>query len=79
MMVDPDGNPIERPDAAEEERGPASAGDGQGEAPQRIDQKWIDSVLGRSPKTEPARAPTAPAPAAAPRPRPVAPSVPPGN
>lgn len=65
MMVDPDGNPIDRGGpAGEESSGPASSGDGEGEAPQRIDQRWLDSVLGRqgTPAPAPAR-PAAPAPA----------------
>ncbi len=70
MMVDPDGNPIERSDPGEEAGGGPQAEGGSAEAPQRIDQKWIDSVLGRTPpKGEPGRAPAA-APTAPPR-RPV--------
>lgn len=75
MMVDPDGNPIERPAPEDAPRGGAAgAGESQGEAPQRIDQKWIDSVLGRTPRADPAKAPAAPAPAAPARPRPVQPT-----
>ncbi len=70
MMVDPDGNPIERPDVGDETGGGPQAEGSSGEAPQRIDQKWIDSVLGRTPpRSEPGRAPAA-APVAPPR-RPV--------
>jgi penicillin-binding protein 1A len=68
QMVDPDGNPIERPDDGEARPGPASGGDARGEAPQRIDQKWIDSVLGRNPKPDSAKAPAG-SPASAPKPR----------
>ncbi|MBO9671491.1 MAG: PBP1A family penicillin-binding protein [Sphingobium sp.] len=63
QMVDPDGNPIERPESG----GAPTAS--SGEAPQRIDAKWIDQVLGRNPKPEPAKVPAA---AAAPKPKPAA-------
>jgi penicillin-binding protein 1A len=64
MMVDPDGMPIE-PDEADggglpERRMPAPGGSTDIEAPQRIDQKWIDSVLGRTPRPDASRPPTPP-------------------
>jgi penicillin-binding protein 1A len=67
QMVDPDGNPIERPDGGEND-GPTASG--SGEAPQRIDAKWIDNVLGRNPKPEPAKAPAAASARPVPRPQP---------
>jgi len=71
MMVDPDGNPIERPAGNEEPvRNPQGTDEASGEAPQRIDQKWIDSVLGRAPRNDPARTPATPPPGTPPR-RPV--------
>jgi penicillin-binding protein 1A len=61
MMVDPDGLPLD-PGAVEEplpaERRPPAPGAGIDiEAPQRIDQRWIDGVLGRTPRPEPSRTP----------------------
>ncbi|MBO9574645.1 MAG: PBP1A family penicillin-binding protein [Sphingobium sp.] len=70
MAVDADGNPIETDSGVENPERAAGAGaNGEGEAPQRIDQKWIDSVLGRQPARAPAptpgqATPTRPAPAA---------------
>lgn len=58
MQVDPDGMPIDRP-RRDEDGGAASppvdGGAIDGEAPQRIDQRWIDQVLGRDSR-EPPRA-----------------------
>jgi penicillin-binding protein 1A len=68
QMVDPDGNPIERPQGGEE-RSSSARGEGQGEAPQRIDQKWIDQVLGRNPQPDPSKQPST-----APKPKPAQPS-----
>jgi penicillin-binding protein 1A len=67
MMVDPDGMPLDggssEPPAGEDRRpAPAPGGGTDIEAPQRIDQKWIDSVLGRTPRPEASRTP-APTPA----------------
>ncbi|MHA6721582.1 transglycosylase domain-containing protein [Sphingomonas sp. RS2018] len=54
MMVDPDGNPIDRAPATEDR--PADDGE-PGEAPvdqQRLDQEWLDRMTGRSaPRTPP--------------------------
>jgi penicillin-binding protein 1A len=64
MQVDADGNPLEPSDGSvNPERSAAE----EGEAPQRIDQRWIDSVLGRTPNRAPAPAPT-PSPRAPPPP-----------
>ncbi|OJY69861.1 MAG: penicillin-binding protein [Sphingobium sp. 66-54] len=51
MMVDEDGLPLDQPpaDGAAPGTPPASPEGAAGEAPQRIDQRWIDEVLGRSP------------------------------
>ncbi|HZV57293.1 MAG TPA: PBP1A family penicillin-binding protein [Sphingobium sp.] len=70
MMVDPDGNPIDPGDESVNPEQSAGAAPGEVEAPQRIDQKWIDSVLGRTPRQEPARPSTPAAPAAPPPPAP---------
>jgi penicillin-binding protein 1A len=70
MMVDEDGMPIERPQPAGggDQTGGTTGDGGASEAPQRIDQRWIDEVLGRSGRsTEP---PARPAPPAQPTPRP---------
>jgi len=78
MMVDENGLPLEQP-APQGDEGPA-AGEGDeaatgAAAPQRIDQRWIDDVLGRNQRPQqpaaPARAnPAPPRPAASPTPRP---------
>jgi penicillin-binding protein 1A len=73
MMVDENGMPIEPPAPSPGDDGsadgsaatPDDATD-QGTAPQRIDQRWIDDVLGRTPR--PAPAPT-PRPSPTPTPR----------
>jgi penicillin-binding protein 1A len=66
MMVDENGLPIEgaRPDDGDAApRGNAQPdGSADTEAPQRIDQRWIDSVLGRNPKPEPTPARPRPTP-----------------
>jgi penicillin-binding protein 1A len=55
MQVDADGMPIQ-PDGAEADDGgaqpptPGSAPPAEGEATPRIDQRWIDQVLGREPR-----------------------------
>ncbi len=54
MMVDENGMPLDVPEPQDGTRPPASDGTSEGEAPQRIDQRWIDSVLGRTPRQEPA-------------------------
>ncbi|MBB3982340.1 penicillin-binding protein 1A [Sphingobium fontiphilum] len=54
MMVDENGMPIDRSSR--------DNGDGEGEAPARIDQQWIDNVLGRGRNNQPPRDPAAPQP-----------------
>ncbi len=68
MMVDEDGMPIAPPAPRDDEESGSSTPDQTGEAaaPQKIDQRWIDDVLGRSPR-QPAPAPR---PTASPTPRP---------
>ncbi len=55
MQVDADGMPLERP--RRDDGGDASptedSGTTDGEAPQRIDQRWIDQVLGRETRDPP--------------------------
>ncbi|MBN8830838.1 MAG: PBP1A family penicillin-binding protein [Sphingomonadales bacterium] len=79
MMVDENGMPLEPAPSAQGDEdgtdGSAATPDATGAAtaPQRIDQRWIDDVLGRTPrpaqpKPAPAQAPTA-RPSAAPTPR----------
>ncbi len=76
MMVDENGLPIERAAPADEgdDEPAASEGVGTGEAPQKIDQRWIDDVLGRtgrqqqSPRPQPT-ATASPRPASTPRPQ----------
>jgi penicillin-binding protein 1A len=63
MMVDEDGLPL--PSAGQEEdRSGGDEGDGvpSATAPQRIDQRWIDDVLGRNPRQQPARPSPSPRP-----------------
>ncbi len=48
MMVDENGMPLDPPVSAEDAPLGQPGATGQGEAPQRIDQGWIDEVLGRS-------------------------------
>jgi penicillin-binding protein 1A len=63
MMVDEDGMPL--PSAGQEEdRSGGDEGDGvpSATAPQRIDQRWIDDVLGRNPRQQPARPSPSPRP-----------------
>lgn len=49
MMVDENGLPLPPGDEGEVDAGSRTSGNGeQMEAPQRIDQRWIDDVLGRS-------------------------------
>jgi len=80
MMVDEDGLPIDQAPAEGAQPGPASGApdEAPGEAPQRIDQRWIDEVLGRNTDRAPPAAPaqqqpTRPQPQSAPPPRPAAP------
>ena len=54
MMVDENGMPIDRSSRAN--------GDEEREAPARIDQQWIDNVLGRGRNNQPPRDPAAPQP-----------------
>jgi penicillin-binding protein 1A len=83
MLVDPDGMPID-PDAdagappPTDRRPPTAGGGTDNEAPQRIDQKWIDNVLGRTPRPEPARTPAA-TPQRPPASPPAPPRTPAGN
>lgn len=70
MMVDPDGMPLPPAQPSENAAGtaapsasPPAGGTGYGEAPPRIDEKWIDNVLGRSSGSD-RPAPSRPAPAA---------------
>jgi len=74
-FVDEDGMPIDQgappPPEPDQPRDPGPGeGGGGGDAPQRIDQRWIDEVLGRNPRQQPAPRPSAPptAPSSAPRP-----------
>jgi penicillin-binding protein 1A len=63
MMVDEDGLPL--PSAGQEEdRSGGDEGDGvpSATAPQRIDQRWIDDVLGRNPRQQPSRSGPSPRP-----------------
>jgi penicillin-binding protein 1A len=63
MMVDEDGMPL--PSAGEEDDGSAvDEADGvpSATAPQRIDQRWIDDVLGRNPRQQPTRSGPSPRP-----------------
>jgi len=73
MMVDENGLPLEpatrQPEAPAEPAPTPDAGEGAGaEAPQRIDQRWIDEVLGRTqrPPPPPSERPI-PAPTSTPR------------
>jgi len=61
MMVDENGMPLEQPVGADDATSGQPSETGQGEAPQRIDQGWIDEVLGRSERPAPP-APRTPAP-----------------
>jgi penicillin-binding protein 1A len=61
MMVDEDGMPLERPSGPSEDQGDGSDESTGVSAPQRIDERWIDDVLGRNP-----RRPAQPAPPAQP-------------
>jgi penicillin-binding protein 1A len=68
MMVDENGLPLERPaddGGAADQSGSGGNGDA-GEAPQRIDQKWIDNVLGRPSRQDAAPARPRPSPTPAP-------------
>ncbi|HWJ70254.1 MAG TPA: PBP1A family penicillin-binding protein [Sphingobium sp.] len=61
MMVDQDGLPLDRSPADEAGApAPSAPEDGSVEAPQRIDQRWIDEVLGRP--QQPEQPPARPAP-----------------
>jgi len=60
-FVDEDGMPVDQGTQAPAQPGPpADQPDttGPAEAPQRIDQRWIDEVLGRNPRPSPTPAPT---------------------
>lgn len=71
MMVDENGLPIERP-SAEEQPDPAASDEAAptASAPQKIDQRWIDDVLGRNQRSPQPTQPPRPQPAATPTPRP---------
>jgi penicillin-binding protein 1A len=70
MMVDQDGMPLDQP-AAEartpDQGSPAPDSGGAAEAPQRIDQRWIDEVLGREGRPAQPTRPAQPAPARSPQ------------
>ena len=76
MMVDENGMPIEPAPPAQGDEGStdgsAATPDATGEAaaPQRIDQRWIDDVLGRTPRPAQPKPTPAPAPTARPSPTP---------
>lgn len=80
MMVDENGLPLGPPVDAEDAPSAQPSTTGQGEAPQRIDQGWIDEVLGRSerPAQQPPRTPAPAQPTRAPvaSPAPVQPARP---
>jgi penicillin-binding protein 1A len=73
MMVDENGLPLppQEEESTDDGSGATTPTDSSGtaEAPQRIDQRWIDDVLGRSPR-QPAPAPARQQPGATPTPRP---------
>ena len=75
MMVDEDGMPIAQP-ARDGDHGSAGGSSatpdatGEAAAPQRIDQRWIDDVLGRNPRPAQPRPTPTPTPTARPSPTP---------